>query len=80
MDNLFSAQVCFNGGKPYLFKVRDDVTLKELKGQLNEINQGLNPADRRRVEDVQYGHPRILQSKKTMLTNDDCVRITFSVF
>ena len=34
MDNLFNAQVCFNGGNPNMFKVRNDVTLKELKDQL----------------------------------------------
>jgi len=57
MDNLLSAQVFFNSGNPYLFKVRDDVMLKDLKDQLNEINQGLNPGDTRRVEDVQYERP-----------------------
>ncbi|AES77944.1 40S ribosomal S10-like protein, putative [Medicago truncatula] len=51
-DNLFSAQVRFNGGNPYLSKVRVNVTLKDLKEQLNEINQGLNPGDARRVEDL----------------------------
>ena len=35
MNNLFNAQVCFNGGNPNLFKVRNDVTLKEPKDQLN---------------------------------------------
>jgi len=55
MDNLFSAQICFNGGNPYLFKVRDDATLKDLNDQVNEINQGLNLGDTRRVKDVLYG-------------------------
>jgi len=31
MDNSFSAQVHFNSGNPYLFKVWVDVTLKDLK-------------------------------------------------
>jgi len=52
MDNSFSAQVHSNEGNPYLFKVQVDVTLKDLKDQLNEINQGLNPEDTRRVADV----------------------------
>jgi len=30
MDNLFSAQVCFNGGKSNLFKIQDNVTLKDM--------------------------------------------------
>ena len=43
MDNLFSVQVRFDGGNPYLFKVQDDVMLKDLKDESNEINQKLNP-------------------------------------
>jgi len=60
MDNLFRAQVHFNGGNPHLFKVRDDVTLKDPKDQLNEINQRINPGDTRRVEDLQYACPDYL--------------------
>jgi hypothetical protein len=52
MDNLFNAQVHFNGLNPYLFKVWVDVTLKDLKNQLNEINQELNPGETRRVDDI----------------------------
>ncbi|AES60618.1 40S ribosomal S10-like protein, putative [Medicago truncatula] len=78
MDNLFKAQVRFNGGNPNLFKVRVDVTLKDLKDQLNEINQGLNPGNTRRVEDLQYARPDYLQSEKLMLKNDDYVRNMFS--
>ncbi|AES99435.1 40S ribosomal S10-like protein, putative [Medicago truncatula] len=56
MDNLFGAQIRFNAGNPYLFKVRDDVTLKDLNDQLNEIN----PGDTRRVDNVQYAHPGLI--------------------
>ncbi|AES64062.2 40S ribosomal S10-like protein, putative [Medicago truncatula] len=70
MDNLFNTQVYFNGGNPNLFKVRDDVTLKELKDQLDEINQRLNPEDTRRVEYV----------CQLELTNDIDVRSMFSIF
>jgi len=80
MDNLFSDQVRLNGGNPYLFKVWDDVTLKKLKDQLNEINQGFNPGDTRRVEEVQYGRPGLLQSNKIMLTEHGWVRSMFFVF
>jgi len=77
MNNFFSAQVRFNGGNSHLFKVRIDVTLKDLKDQLNEINQGLNPEDTRRMEDLQYARPGYLQTKKIMLTDDDCARSMF---
>lgn len=35
-DNLFNAQVYFKSGNSHLFKVWVDVTLKDLKEQLNE--------------------------------------------
>jgi hypothetical protein len=80
MDNLFSAQVHFNGGNRHLFKVRVEDTLKDLKDQLNEINQRLNPGDTRRVEDLQYARPGYLKSEKIMLTYDDWVRSMFSIY
>ncbi|KEH22152.1 40S ribosomal S10-like protein, putative [Medicago truncatula] len=80
MDNLFNIQVRFNGGNPHLFKVQVDVTLKDLKDQLNKINQGLNPGDTKRVEDVQYARPGLLQSDEIMMADDDCVRSMFSVY
>ena len=58
--HLFKAQVRFNSGNHYLFKVRVDITLKDLKDQLNEINQELNPGDTSRVEDHQYARPSYL--------------------
>jgi len=76
--HLFKAQVRFNGGNHHLFKARIDITLKDLNDQLNEINQGLNPGDTRRVEDLQYACPSYLQTEKIVLTNDDCVRSMFS--
>jgi len=80
MDNLFNAQLCFNGGNPNFFKVGDGVTLKDLKDQLNEINQGLNPEDTKRVEDDQCERLMRLHFNEIILTNDDCVRSMFSVF
>jgi len=62
MDNLFSGQVRFEGRNPHLFKVRVNVTLKDLNEQLNEINQGLNPRDTRSVKDLQYACPGYLKS------------------
>jgi len=43
MNNLFKAQVRFNGGNLHLFKVRVDVTLKDLKDQLNETIKDSTP-------------------------------------
>jgi hypothetical protein len=76
--HLFKDQVRFNSGNRHLFKVRVDITLKDLKDQLKEINQGLNPGDTRKVDDLQYAHPGYLQTEKIMLTDDDHVRSIFS--
>jgi len=76
--HLFKAQVRFKSGTRHSFKVRVDITLKDLKDQLNEINQELNPGDTRRAEDLQYACPGYLQGQKIMLTDDECVRTMFS--
>ena len=60
--------------------VRVDITLKDLKDQLNEINEGLNPGDTNKVEDLQYVRPSYLQTEKIMLTDDDCLRSMFSKY
>jgi len=45
MTDLFSVGIRFNGGNSQMFKVRYiNVTLKGLKDQRDEINQGFNPA------------------------------------
>jgi hypothetical protein len=76
--HLLKAQVRFNSGNHHSFKVCIDITLKDLKDQLNEINQELNPGDTRRVEDLQYARPGYLQGQKIMLSDDDCLRTMFS--
>ena len=68
-----------------MFKVRYiNVTLKGLKDQLDEINQGLNPGDTRRVEYIWYQHPTLddgrITSSRLELKNDDDVRSMFSIF
>ena len=84
MDNLFNAQVHFNGGNPHLFKVQVDIMLKDLNDQLNEINQGLDPGDTRRVEYVWYKRPSLDEGRITFgrpeILNDDDVRSMFSIF
>ena len=43
----------FNDGEPQRLKVRClGVTLRGLKDELNEFNQGVNPGDIRRVESI----------------------------
>ncbi|RHN54644.1 hypothetical protein MtrunA17_Chr5g0409131 [Medicago truncatula] len=64
MSNILSAQVHFNGENPHLFKVRVDVTLTDLKDQLNEINQGLNLEDTMRVDDLQHACTGYFHSKR----------------
>ena len=79
-------EVCFNGGKPNkLYRVQVNVTLKDLKDQLNQINRRLNHRDSKRVEDVEYQCLSIdsvgrLMFSRMMLTNDDDVRSMFSIF
>ena len=51
-----------------------------MKDQVNEINQGLSPRDKRRVEDLQYARSSYLQTEKIMLRDDDCVRSMFSIY
>jgi len=68
-----------------MFKVRYiNVTLKGLKDQLDEINQGLNPGDTRRVEYIWYEHPTLDDGRITFsrleLKNEDEVMSMFSIF
>jgi len=50
----------FNGGEPQRLKVRClGLTLRGLKDQLNEFNQGVNPRDTRRVDYVRYKLPTL---------------------
>jgi len=76
--HLFKAQVRFNRENRHSFKVRVDITLKDMKDQLNEINQGLNSRGTRRVDDIWYARLGYFQTEKIMLTDDDCVRSMFS--
>jgi len=54
----------FNGGEPQRLKVRRlGVTLRGLKDQLNEFNQGVNPRDTRRVKYVRYKRPTLNEGR-----------------
>jgi len=51
------------------------VTLRELKDELNEFNQGVNPEDTKRVENVRYKRPTLDEGRVSFtwveLTNDE---------
>jgi len=79
------AAVCFNVGKPNLLRVRFDVTLVDLKDQLDQINQQLNRRDTRKMDGVWYRRSSIdtvgrLQFSQMMLKNDEDVRNMFTIF
>jgi hypothetical protein len=68
-----------------MFKVQYiNITLKGLRDQLDEINQGLNPGDTRRVEYILYERPTLDDGRITYirleLTSDGDVRNMFSIF
>jgi len=72
----------FNGGEPQRLKVQClDVTLRGLKDQLNEFNQGVNPKDTRRVEYVRYKRPTLDEGRASFtwveLKNDENVTSMF---
>ena len=82
MTDMFDVQAQFNGRELQRLKVRYlGVTLRGLKDQLNEFNQGVNPRYTRRVENVRYKRPtfddgRILFNWVELM-NDDVVTIMF---
>jgi len=72
----------FNGGEPQRLKVRClGVTLRGLKDQLNEFNQGVNPRDTRRVNYVRYKRSTLDEGRVSFtwveLTNDENVKSMF---
>jgi len=85
MTDSFSVSIRFNDGNSQMFKVwYINVTLKGLEDQLDEINQGLNPEDTRRVKYIWYERPTMDDGKITFshleLKNNDDVRRMFSIF
>jgi len=82
MTDIFDVHAQFNGGEPQRLKVRHlGVTLRRIKDQLNEFNQGVNPGDTRRVEYVRYKRLTLDEGRISFswmeLTNDDDVRSMF---
>jgi len=72
----------FNGREPQRLKVRClGVMLRGLKDELNELNQGVNPGDIRRVGYVRYKRLTLEEGKVTFswveLTNDKNVTSMF---
>ncbi|AES70329.1 40S ribosomal S10-like protein, putative [Medicago truncatula] len=61
MADLFDVHAQLNGGEPQRLKVRClSVTLRGLKDQLNEFNQGVNPGDTRNVTPR---YPKVIKYK-----------------
>ena len=82
MTDMFDVQAQFNGGYPQRLKVWYlGVTLRGLKDQLNEFNQGVNLVDTRRVEYVRYKRSTFDDGRISFswveLTNDDDVTSMF---
>ena len=82
MVGWIDVQTQFNGGEPQRLKVRClGVTLRGLKDQLNEFNQGVNLGDTRRVEYVWYKRPTLDEGRISFswvkLTNDENVMSMF---
>ena len=82
MADMFDVHAQFNSGEPQRLKVRHlGVTLRGIKNQLNEFNQGVNPEDTRRVEYVQYKRPMLDDGRISFswveLTNDEDVKSMF---
>jgi len=68
----------FNSGEPQRLKVRClGVTLRGLKDELNEFNQGVNRGNTRRVEYIRYKRPTLDEGRVSFswveLTNDEHV-------
>jgi hypothetical protein len=84
--NTKLAAVYYNGGKPpHLFRIRTDVILSGLKGQLNQIKCQLNYRDIQRMDGVEYRRPstdsaRSVRFSRMKLVNNDDVSVMFSIF
>jgi len=82
MADMFDVHGHFNGGEPQRLKVRHlGVTLRGIKDQLNEFNQGVNLGDTKWVEYVMYKRPTLddvrISSSWVKLTNNDNMRSMF---
>ena len=82
MASWIEVHAQFNGGEPQRLKVRClGVTLRGLKDQLNEFNQGVNPRDTRRVKYVRYKRPTLDEGRISFtwveLTNDENMKNMF---
>jgi len=82
MSGWIDVHAQFNSGGPQRLKVRClGVTLRDLKDELNEFNQGVNPGDTRRVEYVRYKRPTLDEGRVSFnwveLTNDENVTSMF---
>ncbi|MCH80629.1 hypothetical protein A2U01_0001399, partial [Trifolium medium] len=66
--NTHLVAVCYNNGKPNLFRIHVDVTMADLKHQMDQLNDRLNCRDARRVVSVEY--------RRLSICSDGCVLFT----
>jgi hypothetical protein len=85
--NTHLAAVYFNNGNPNLFRIHVDVTLADLKQQLDQLNRHLNGhRDTRRVTHIEYRRPSVMEDGRVVsftnmvLRTDEDVRSMFSIF
>jgi len=82
MTDMLDVHAQFNSGEPQRLKFRHlGVTLRDIKDQLNEFNQGVNPGDTMRVKYVRYKRLTLDDGRISFcwveLTNDKDVRSMF---
>ncbi|MCH91059.1 hypothetical protein A2U01_0011983 [Trifolium medium] len=83
--NYNLAAVYYNKGKSNLLRINIDVTLCNLKHQLDQLNGCINYDNARRVAGVEYRHPSVNSYERFRLTNmklqnDDDVNTKFFIF
>jgi len=82
MTGWIDVHAQFNGGEAQKLKLRClGVTLRDVKDELNEFNQGVNLGDTKRVENVRYKRPTFDEERVSFtwveLKNDENVTSMF---
>ncbi|PNY11939.1 hypothetical protein L195_g008559 [Trifolium pratense] len=67
--NNHLAAVYYNNGKPNLFRINVDVTLADMKHQLDQLNDCLKCCDARKVAGVEYCRLSVCSDERVLFTN-----------